>query len=78
MWLIPMHTFPASGNRELWSGSCLSQVMISDQYRFKILLFQINIPTFNIVTKVKVTKMCPKYLFDLSSDLNVSAPNTDK
>ena len=43
-----------------------------------------SIPTTNKVcggyklSYNKVIKMCPKYQFDLSSDLIVPAPNTDK
>ena len=57
-------------------GPVFRPFMNSDQNIFQILLFQINAPT--LLRQNRVTKKCPKYLFDLSSDFIVSALNTDK
>ena len=48
----------------------------SDRYRFLIPLFQSDILTLS--GQNKITKICQKYLFDLSSYLINSALNTEK
>ena len=72
MRLISMCTFPVSGNRGSWSGSWLST-----SYEFGSIQIYFR-SMFRRYRVKKATKMCPKYLFDLSSDLIVSEPNTDK
>ena len=47
MRLISMHAIPASGNGESWSGPVFRPFMYSDQYRFQIHLFQIDVPTLS-------------------------------
>ena len=39
--------FPASGKREIGLGPIFRPVMNSDQYRFQILLFQIDVLTLS-------------------------------
>ena len=70
------HIFLHRERVEVRLGPVYRPFMNSDEYRFQILLFQIDVLTLS--SEHKSTKMCPKYPFDLSSDLIVSEPNTDR
>ena len=63
MRLVSMRVFSASGNRESWSGSCLST--IEEFGSIQISDTRISDRCSDVFVKNKITKMCPRYLFDL-------------
>ena len=52
MQLIPVRTFPASGNRERWSGSCLLTRYEFGSIQITATLFQIDVLTLSLQNKV--------------------------